>query len=80
MKIEEVETQLKEVTIDKDNIKVAVLHVGSCNFNDDREVDNQSDTAYTKYVKTISTVSTELPIADIIISGIPPRGCGLANK
>ncbi len=64
--------QLKEVKEDPRDVKVALLHVGTCNWGSQCGL-VRADIVYREYIEALSAVTTAFPHAELVISSVPPR-------
>lgn len=63
---------LAQCDLSNEQVDVMVLHVGTCEWDIDTEVDD-AETVYDRYKDALNVISTQYARAEIIISSIPYR-------
>ena len=69
--ISDIESRIHEIGIQSDEVKVIILHVGTCDF--DEKGNNNVPLMYAEYVESLNLLGGHFPNAEIIVSSIPPR-------
>ena len=72
-KLEHIRDRIEQCEVDSKDIRVVVLHVGSCEWSSNAPHPASADTVYRDYIEALTTISDKYPQAELALSGIPPR-------
>ena len=75
-KVEDVKDKISNLNVDRNNVKVVLLHVGTCNWRSVTDSDGDVETAdavYNEYVETLENIGNAYPNAELVLSSVPLR-------
>ncbi len=69
--ISDVEMSIEDIQTPKENVKMVLVHVGSCDLDINRK--HYIDSIFKEYVEAVNSVNNVHPGVEVLISSIPER-------
>ena len=79
-KLKHITKQIEECKINSEEVRVVVVHVGSCEWNASASKPADAEQVYREYIEALNIIADKYRHAEIAISGVPPRASKGQNK